>query len=63
MLKVIAGSRNRIAVTLMVRAAAFFDRLFQPIIEVFVLAAFGNFRLVIKFDLITSSRANRWALR
>ena len=52
MLKVIAGGRNRVAVTLLERSAAFFDRLFLQIIEVFVLPAFGNFRLVIKFDLI-----------
>src|SRR5258708_36950182 len=52
MLKVIAGSRNRVPVTFLVRAAAFFDCHFQAIVEVFVLSAFGDLRLIVEFDFI-----------
>ena len=52
MLKVIAGSCNRVPVTLLVHGAAFLDRFFQTVVEVFVLAAFGDLGLIIEFDLV-----------
>src|SRR5260370_12021699 len=52
MLKVIAGSGNRVPVTFLVRGTAFLDRLFQAVVEILVLPAFGNLRLIIEFDLV-----------
>ena len=52
MLKVIAGSRNCIPVTLLVRAAAFLNRFFQTIVKIFVFPAFRDLRLIIKFDFV-----------
>src|SRR5271169_5076859 len=51
-LKVIAGSGYRVAVTFLVRGPAFFDRLFQTIIEIFILPAFRNLGLIIEFNLV-----------
>jgi hypothetical protein len=51
-LKVIAGSGNRVAVTLLVRGPAFFDRFFQTVVEIFVLPPFRDLGLIIEFDLV-----------
>jgi hypothetical protein len=52
MLKVIAGSGNGVAVTLLVRAPAFLDRLFQTVVEILVFPAFRDLGLIIEFDLV-----------
>lgn len=51
-LKVIAGSGNRVAVTFLVRGPAFFDRFFQTVVEIFVLSSFRDLGLIIEFDLV-----------
>ena len=51
-LKVIGGSGNCVPVTFLVRGAAFFDRFFQTVVEVFVLSAFRDLGLIVEFDLI-----------
>ena len=52
MLKVIARSCNCIPVTFLVRAAALLDRFLEPIIKIFVLAAFGNLSLIIELHFV-----------
>src|SRR6266478_5454492 len=52
MLKVIAGSGNRIAVTFLVRRTALLDGFFQTIVEIFVFPAFGDLCLIVEFDLV-----------
>src|ERR1035437_6513329 len=52
MLKVIAGSGNRVPVTLLVRGTAFLDRIFQTVVEILMFPAFGNLGLIIEFDFV-----------
>src|SRR5208283_5954265 len=52
MLKVIAGSCNRVPVTFLVRRTTLLDRFFQTAVEIFVLAAFGDLCLIVEFDLV-----------
>src|ERR1035437_2764530 len=52
MLKVIAGSCNRVPVTLLVRPTAFLDRFFQTVVQIFVFPAFRDLCLIIEFDLV-----------
>jgi len=63
MLKVIAGGRNRVSVTFLVRAAAFFNRFLQTIINVFVLPAFRDLRLIVELDLIHQQTSEALGLR
>src|SRR5260370_2615217 len=51
-LKVIAGSCNRLAVTLLVRRTAFLDRFFQTVVKIFVFPAFRDLGLIIEFDFV-----------
>ena len=52
MLKVIAGSCNRVPVTFLVRRAALLDRFFQTVVEILVFPAFRDLGLIIEFDLV-----------
>ncbi len=52
MLKVIAGSCNRVPVTLLVRGTAFLDRIFQTVVEILMFPAFGDLGLIIEFDFV-----------
>src|SRR5467141_4753320 len=51
-LKVIAGSCNRLPVTFLVRRTAFLDRFFQTVVQIFVFPPFRDLGLIIEFDLV-----------
>src|SRR5216683_3793263 len=51
-LKVIAGSCNRLPVSFLVRRTAFLDRFFQTVVKIFVFPAFRDLGLIIEFDFV-----------
>src|SRR6202795_3101999 len=51
-LKVIAGSCNRLPVSFLVRRTAFLDRFFQTVVKIFVLPAFRDLCLIIEFNFV-----------
>src|SRR5258708_37314921 len=51
-LKGIAGSCNRLPVTLLVRRTTFLDRFFQTVVKIFVFTSLLYLGLVIDFDFV-----------
>src|SRR6185369_7862576 len=50
--KVVSTSGRRASVAPVESGPAFFDVILQPVVDIVVLAAFGNFSLVVEFDFI-----------
>src|SRR5260370_31286551 len=52
LMELVCGARQRVAIAFVVRSATFFDIFFQAVVQVFVIAAFGNLGLIVELDIV-----------